>query len=112
FELLDDLAVPTVGAVHGQALGGACELVGYLDWVVATEDARFGLPEIKLGVFPPAAAAFFPARFGHQAAMRMLFTGETIDAAAAVGIGLVSQIARDGDLAGAVEEAIAPLRAR
>src|SRR5581483_1965369 len=88
FDLLDDVAVPTVGLVRGRCLGGACELVGYLDQVIATENASFGLPEIKLGVFPPAAAAFFPQRFGYQVAMQMLFTGESIDAETARGVGL------------------------
>ncbi len=112
FELLDDLAVPTIGVVHGQCLGGACELVGYLDCVVATDDARFGLPEIKLGVYPPAAAALFPDRFGHQRAMRLLLSGESIDAVEARDMGLVSRVVVPADVDAAVDEALAPLRER
>jgi cyclohexa-1,5-dienecarbonyl-CoA hydratase len=112
FELLDDVAVPTVGLVRGRCLGGACELVGYLDYVLATDDASFGLPEIKLGVFPPAAAAFFPQRFGYQGAMRMLLTGESIGPEEAFRIGLVSRIVPDADAHAALEDALGPLRQR
>jgi cyclohexa-1,5-dienecarbonyl-CoA hydratase len=112
FELLDDIAVPTVGLVRGRCLGGACELVGYLDEVIATQDASFGLPEIKLGVFPPAAAAFFPQRFGYQGAMRMLLTGESIRPDEALRIGLVSKVVPDSEAGATLDEALAPLRQR
>ncbi len=112
FQLLDDLAVPTVGVVHGHCLGGACELAGYLDYVIATRSARLGLPEVKLGVYPPAAAAFFPQRFGYQGAMRMLLTGEPIDAETAASIGLVSRVVEDADVESALDEALVPLRER
>lgn len=112
FEALDQLAVPTLALVRGACLGGACELVGYLDTVIATENASFGVPEIKLGVFPPAAAAFFPQRFGYQGAMQLLLTGESIDARAAVRVGLVGRLVDEGEAALALEEALAPLRAR
>jgi cyclohexa-1,5-dienecarbonyl-CoA hydratase len=112
FELLDDVSVPTIGLVRGQCLGGACELVVYLDYVIATGNARFGLPEIKLGVFPPAAAAFFPQRFGYQGAMQMLLTGESIEPEAAARIGLVSEVVAEEAANDALEAALAPLRQR
>jgi cyclohexa-1,5-dienecarbonyl-CoA hydratase len=97
FELLDELEAPTVSLVRGPCLGGACELAGYQDVVIATENARFGLPEIKLGVFPPVAAAVFPRRFRFQAAMQLLLTGDTIEPAAAVRAGLVSRLVPESD---------------
>lgn len=110
FELLDEMAVPTLALVRGACLGGACELVGYLDLVVATENARFGLPEIKLGVFPPVAAAIFVQRFGYQGAMQMLLTGEPIDPAAAVRVGLVTRLAPEEEALSVLEELLHSLR--
>jgi len=112
FELLDELCAPTVGLVRGACLGGACELVGYLDYVLATEDATFGVPEIKLGVFPPVAAALFPRRFPYQRAMHLLLTGETIDANAAREIGLVSRVVSDNEAANALNAELRLLRAK
>ena len=112
FEALDELSVPTVALVQGVCLGGACELVGYLDLVIATEQARFGVPEIKLGVYPPVAAALFPRRFGYQAAMQLLFTGEIIDAAAALQVGLVSRVVSENDAGPVLEEALRHYRVK
>lgn len=112
FELLDEMAVPTLALVRGACLGGACELVGYLDVVIATENASFGVPEIKLGVFPPVAAAIFPQRFGYQGAMQMLLTGEAIDPAAAVRVGLVTRLAPEEEALSALEEVLHGLRER
>jgi cyclohexa-1,5-dienecarbonyl-CoA hydratase len=112
FETLDEVGAPTLALVEGACLGGACELVGYLDTVIATESASFGVPEIKLGVFPPVAAALFPQRFGHQRAMQLLLTGNSIDAQAALGVGLVSRVVPPAEALEALEAAIAPLRQR
>lgn len=112
FEAIDELCVPTMALVRGACLGGACELAGYLDLVIATENAGFGVPEIKLGVFPPVAAALFPRRFGYQGAMQLLFTGETIDAASAVRVGLVSRLVAEADAALVLEEVLLSYRAK
>ena len=58
FRALEQLAKPTIALVDGAALGGGCELVAACDIVIASERSKFGQPEIKLGVFPPVAAAF------------------------------------------------------
>lgn len=107
---IDELAVPTVALVSGICLGGACELVGYCDVVLATPEAQFGLPEITLGVYPPVAATFFPSRFGHQAAMHMLLTGDLLDAHAAESIGLVSDVVPAEQADAALESVLARLR--
>ena len=112
FELLDELSAPTVALVQGQCLGGACELAGYMDVVIATENARFGLPEIKLGVFPPVAAAVFPQRFRFQSAMQMLFTGEVIEPSAAVRVGLVSRLVTEADAEIALQDLLRSFRAK
>jgi cyclohexa-1,5-dienecarbonyl-CoA hydratase len=112
FELLDEIAVPTVASVRGACLGGACELVGYLDIVLATENASFGLPEIKLGVFPPVAAALFPQRFGFHDAMSLLLTGEAVDGTTAARMGLVTRLVTEHDADSEMDKTLANLRAK
>jgi enoyl-CoA hydratase/carnithine racemase len=92
FEELRSQNIPTVALVKGHALGGGCELAALCDTVIAHEDATFGLPEISLGVFPPVAAAYFPALIGHNATMRLMLTGETIQAKEALRLGLAHQV--------------------
>lgn len=92
FEELRAQKIPTVALVKGHALGGGCELAVLCDTVIAREDATFGLPEISLGVFPPVAAAYFPALIGQNTTMRLMLTGETIDAQEALRLGLAHQV--------------------
>ena len=92
FEAVRAQHIPTAALVQGHALGGGCELAALCDTVIAHEDATFGLPEVNLGVFPPVAAAYFPALIGYNAAMRLMLTGETIDAREAFRIGLAHQV--------------------
>ena len=92
FRLLDDFQCPTVSFVHGAALGGGCELACFCDMVIAAAGVKFGQPEIKVGVFPPVAAAEFP-HFGHLKPMfELLLIGDVIKAEEARTIGLVSRI--------------------
>jgi enoyl-CoA hydratase/carnithine racemase len=92
FEELRSHNIPTVALVKGHALGGGCELAALCDTVIAHEDATFGLPEISLGVFPPVAAVYFPALIGRNATMRLMLTGETIQAKEALRLGLAHQV--------------------
>ncbi len=92
FEELRKRHIPTVALVKGCALGGGCELAALCDTVIADERATFGLPEISRAVFPPVAAAYFPALIGRSATMRLLLTGETINVEEAFRLGLVHQI--------------------
>lgn len=92
FEKLRSHNIPTVALVKGHALGGGCELAALCDTVIAHEDATFGLPEISLGVFPPVAAVYFPALIGYSATMRLMLTGETIQAKEALRLGLAHQV--------------------
>ena len=68
FRNLEQIARPTIAVVDGAALGGGCELVAACDIVIASERARFGQPEIKLGVFPPVAAVLLPRVIGEKRA--------------------------------------------
>jgi len=98
FTRLRTFPVPTIAVVQGAALGGGTELAIACDLVLAGAAARFGQPEIRLGVFPPIAAALFPHLIGYQQAARLLFTGETISANEAVQLGLITFAVADEEV--------------
>ena len=88
---LNDLDAVTVAAVHGHCLGGGMELAFACDVIIATEDARFGQPEIDLGCYPPVAAALYPSRFGYGLTVDLLVTGRTMLCEEAQRLGLVTR---------------------
>jgi len=88
---VNDSPAPVIAAVRGQCLGGGFELVLACDLIIAEESAQFGCPEIKLGVFAPAASALLPVRTTQALASKLLLTGESIPALEAVGHGLVAR---------------------
>src|SRR6266487_1192182 len=98
FRTLAQISKPVVGVVDGAALGGGCELVAACDIVIAGERARFGQPEIKLGVFPPVAAVLLPRIIGEKRARELILLGEMIDAAEARRLGLASYVVPSAEL--------------
>lgn len=100
----------TIAAVHGHCLGGGMELATFCDFVVATESASFGQPEIKLGCFPPVALVTLPALAGPRAAMDLILTGRTITGREARDLGLVSRLVPDGSLAAGIAQLVTELR--
>ncbi|HEY6120763.1 MAG TPA: enoyl-CoA hydratase-related protein [Pyrinomonadaceae bacterium] len=110
FRSLEQISKPTIASVEGAALGGGCELVAACDIVIATERARFGQPEIKLGVFPPVASILLPLAIGEKRAREMIMTGELIDAAEAARWGLVNHVVPSNQLENKTEEVVARLR--
>src|SRR5437868_10032406 len=110
FRALEDLAKPVVAVVDGAALGGGCELVAACDIVLASERARFGQPEIKLGVFPPVAALLLPRVIGERRARELILTGELIDAPEALRLGLVNYAVPSGQLEQKTQEVLNRLR--
>jgi cyclohexa-1,5-dienecarbonyl-CoA hydratase len=92
FRLLNAFEPPIVALVDGMALGGGCELAVFCDMVLASDRATFGQPEIKVGVFPPVAAAVFPRLVGRNRTLELLLTGDVIDAAEAKAIGLINKV--------------------
>lgn len=97
-----DFPVPSIASVQGRCLGGGFELAAAADLIVAAESALFGQPEIKLGVFPPAACVVLPRRCGRGLAAELLYTGEPIAAAQAREAGLVREVVPDAQLNAAV----------
>jgi methylglutaconyl-CoA hydratase len=94
---VDSCPAPVVARVHGHALGGGAGLVACADIAVAAEDAVFGFSEVKLGIVPAVISPFALAKIGPSAARRYFVTGERFDAATALRIGLVHEVARDPD---------------
>ncbi len=103
--------VPVVAAVHGMALGGGFELAIAADMLLVTEDARLGVPEIKLGVFPPAAAVLLPRLVGIHTAQELILTGEPIDGRQAERMGLANRAVPSAELNDALEDLLTRLRA-
>jgi enoyl-CoA hydratase len=90
---------PTLAAVNGFALGGGCELAMACHIRISSDVAKFGLPEVKLGIVPGyGGSQRLPRLIGQGRALQLLLTGETIDAAEAYRIGLVNQVVPAAEL--------------
>ncbi len=93
WEALKTTRKPVIAAVAGFALGGGCELAMACDFIIAADTARFGQPEIKLGIIPGAGGTQrLPRAVGKAKAMDMVLTARTMDAAEAERAGLVSRV--------------------
>lgn len=104
---------PTIAAVNGLALGGGCELAMACDVRVASQNARFGLPEVTLAIIPGAGGTQRLSRLvGKGRAIEMILTGQIIDAEEAHRIGLVTQVAGDEGLMDKVRTTAATILSR
>jgi enoyl-CoA hydratase/carnithine racemase len=111
-EALAALPMPTIAAVRGFALAGGAELAIACDLRVAAEDATFGFPEVKIGIFPGAGGALrLPRIVGSGAARDLLFTGRRITAEDAFRLGLVDRLAPADSVVGAAAELAALIAA-
>ena len=106
-EAIDGCPAPVVARVQGYALGGGSGLVACCDVAIAGEDAVFGFSEVKLGIIPAVISPFVVPRIGVGAARRYFLTGERFDAATALRVGLVHEVADDLD--DAVDRVVAEL---
>ena len=99
FAAIDRCPRPTIAAINGYALGGGCELALACDIRIASDTARFGQPELGLGIIPGAGATQrLPRIIGMGRAKHLILTGEIIDAKQALEIGLVSAVTPPGQL--------------
>jgi cyclohexa-1,5-dienecarbonyl-CoA hydratase len=99
-----DLPAITIAAVRGHCLGGGMELAAGCDLILASDDSRFGQPEISLGCFPPLAAALYPGRLGRQRSTDLLLTGRTISAREAAEIGFIARCVPAAELDQTVDD--------
>lgn len=105
------LDAPVVAAVDGHCLGGGMELAACCDFVLATERSTFGQPEIRLGCFPPVAAALYPSLVAPGVAFDLVLTGRKIDAREAARLGFVTRLVPESSEEDALEVALGRLRA-
>jgi enoyl-CoA hydratase/carnithine racemase len=108
-DALRDLPVPVIARIQGYALGGGLELAAACDLRIAADTARFGMPEVKLGIPSVIEAALLPALVGWGRARQILLLGETFSAADAEAWGLVEKVVPKQDLDAGVEEWITSL---
>lgn len=101
----------TLAVVHGNCLGGAAELAMVCDIVITTDSATWGFPEIKLGCFPPVAAAALSALVGQKRAADLILTGRSIPGSEAAEVGLATLAVPDDQLSSAVQEKLMTLAA-
>jgi len=113
FRDLELLPQPVIAAVNGFALGGGLELALACDWMIASDKARFGQPEINLGIVPGfGGTQRLPRRVGTGRAREMIYTGEMIGAETALRIGLVNQVTTPDELLPRAKEVAAALAAK
>src|SRR5258708_31250331 len=103
---------PVLVVVDGPAIGGGAELIAYGGLVVASPRARFALPEITIGMFPPLASTMFPHIIGPKRALELVLTGEAISAEKARELGLVNRLVPEAQLQAAVNELIGKITAQ
>lgn len=104
-------SLPILAVVGGHCLGGGMELALACDFILASTNARFGQPEIKLAAFPPVAAALLPRLIPGKKVLEMILTGEPISAEEAERLGLVNRVVDAQDLDAEVEKLSAALLA-
>ena len=113
FSLIETLGKPVIAAVNGFALGGGCELAMACTLRIAADTARFGLPEINLGLIPGFAGTQRLTRLvGKTKTMELILTGEQISAAEALTIGLINRVVPAGALTTAARELAEVLAAK
>jgi enoyl-CoA hydratase len=110
YEMIREMPKPVIAAVNGLALGGGCELVLACDIVIAADSAKFGQPEIRVGVIPGCGGTqVLPRLIGEKRAKELIFTGRTITAEEALGFGIVNQVVPLAELREATEKFVGDL---
>lgn len=109
FAALADFPKPVVARVHGGVLGGGVGLCCACDIVVASDDAKFGLTEVRLGILPALISPYVIRRLGDARARELMLTGERFDAKRALELGVVNHVVPAADLDAKVDERVGEL---
>ncbi len=104
FQAIRDISKPLIVVVNGPAIGAGSELVAFGDIVLATPNARFSQPEVKMGVFPPFAAVMLPQLIGPKKTYELILTGHALTAQEASSLGFVNRVVPEATLKEAVDE--------
>jgi methylglutaconyl-CoA hydratase len=102
---------PTIAAVNGHAIAGGCGIATLCDFTIAVPEAKFGYPEVRIGFLPAVVSIFLVRQIGEKQARDLLLTGKTIDAAEALRLGLITQIAPAEELMKAARDLASTLLA-
>lgn len=106
FQAVSEISKPLIVVVNGQAIGAGSELVAFGDMIIATPNARFSQPEVKMGVFPPFAAIMLPQLIGPKKTYELILTGHSLTAEEACTLGLVNKVVPEADLGKTVNEVL------
>jgi len=98
FRAMREISKPVIVAVNGRAIGAGSELVAFGDMVIATPNAQFAQPEVKLGIFPPFAAIMLPQLIGPKKTYELILTGEALSAEDALALGFVNKVVPESQL--------------
>jgi enoyl-CoA hydratase len=113
YELIREIPKPVIAMVNGYALGGGCEIAMACDMIIASENARFGLPEITIGAIPGGGGTqVLPRLIGEKRAKEMVFTGDFVSAQEAWRMGLVNRVVPREKLRETVEELAGKLKSK
>jgi enoyl-CoA hydratase len=110
YETIREMPKPVIAAVNGLALGGGCELALACDLVIAADTAKFGQPEIRVGVIPGCGGTqVLPRLMGEKRAKEFIFTGRMMEAEEALGHGIVNKVVPLAELREATEKLVSDL---
>jgi cyclohexa-1,5-dienecarbonyl-CoA hydratase len=107
FTAMREIAKPVIVVVNGPAIGAGSELVAFGDIVIATPNAKFSQPEVKMGFFPPFAAIMLPQLIGPKKTYEMILTGQPLSAEEAQALGFVNKVVPEPELEQTVNEFLA-----
>ncbi len=106
FQAISEISKPLIVVVNGAAIGAGSELAAFGDMVIATPNAKFAQPEVKMGVFPPFAAIMLPQLIGPKKTYELILTGQALSADEAHQLGFVNKVVPEADLGKAVTEIV------
>ncbi|HWR35213.1 MAG TPA: enoyl-CoA hydratase/isomerase family protein [Clostridia bacterium] len=106
FQAIGEISKPLIVVVNGPAIGSGSELVAFGDMVIATPNARFAQPEVKMGTFPPFAAIMLPQLIGPKKTYELILTGQALTAEEAKDFGFVNRVVPEAELQSTVAEVL------